>query len=349
MEVIFHGRVDELYDDNSNASGTEPKSDWVTNLMLGINLMSEMRELDVQLSGNVYQQYCVKNKERNSNYQDMMLSIKKSFSENVSLSLTDAFQHYPESKSFTTLFGQSDEGTGYMSNNGSVNLSVYVTSELFFNADYTNSIMKNDSSTMTDSVLHNGGGSIGYSFDSANIVQAGYMYNLMKYDDGDQSTGHRGYAQYEKFLTRQLRSILLGGYDYIKTTEGIVKSSRWIATLVDDVDKNNQLEISFLKENTISNISNDIFDNWRVSGSLRREISERTSVSASAFYGEGTYKYSKISDKLIGASIALSFDVTEFVNFNMGYTHTRSKSNTPGIEENAYNRNQVSAGLSAVY
>ena len=82
---------------------------------------------------------------------------------------------------------------------------------------------------------------------------------------------------------------------------------------------------------------------------LVREISERTGINMSLFYGEGTYQISGITDKLAGASVAFAFAVSEFVNFTFGYTFTRSSSADPGSEEITYNRNQYSIGLSAAY
>ena len=349
MEMVLHGRIDEVYNDNVNTSGTDSQSDWLTNAMIGIDFVSEIRSVDISLTGNLYQQYSVENEERNVTYQDLMFALNKNFSENVTFGLSDVLQHYPESRSFGVLFGRSDANTGYLSNNFTTGLTVYATGKLFFTGVYSNGIMNNDSDTMSDTVLHNPGGSIGYSFDTANIVRLSYLYTLMKYDNGNSNRGDRGYIEYEKYYTKQLRSILHGGYDYIRTAEGEGLSNRVMISIIDDVDKNNQLDISYLKEKTISNISNDIFDNWRISGTLTRDISERVAISLTLFYGIGTYQISKITEKLGAASIGLSFVVTEFVNFNIGYNYTRSNTKAPGIEENSYNRNQISVGLSAVY
>jgi len=348
-EIIVNGSIDELYDDNINSSSTNPESDWITSMTLGVTARSELRQLDVNLSGNINQRYSVKHEESNANYQDMMISINKSFSENVSLSITDSLQHYPESKSFSTLFGRSEENTGYLSNSFSSNLTVYVSKEIFLGGVYTYSTMNNDSNTIPDSVLHNPGGNIGYIFNSANTVRVGYLYTLMKYNNDSHSRGDRGYIEYVKLFTPQLQSVLQGGYDYITTEDGQRLSSMYMFSLIDDIDNKNQMNITYIKENTISNISNDIFENWRVEGSLRREINERTRISMSLFYGQGTYQLSRVTEKLRGASAALAFTVTEFLSFTFGYTYVWRNSIAPASGETAYNRNQYSIGLSAVY
>ncbi len=349
LEFIFSGKVDEMYDDNINTSVNSPKSDWVTNMMVGLAVRSEDRNHVFDLSGRVYQQYCVKYAGRNNNYQDMMLSINKDLSENINFKISDTFQHYPESQSFEVLFGRSEANTGYISNGFSSALSVSFTKQFRFDLVYKNNIINNDSDTMTDSILHNPGGDIAYSFDSANIFRIGYTYSLMKYDDGNESRGNRGYTEYERYFTKQLRTILHGGFDYIDSTAGHSFNSRWKVSIIDDVDAKNQIDISYLKESAISNISNDTLNSWTVRGLLRREISERIAVSLSLFYGQGTYQISREISKLGGASFSLAFSVNNFVNFNMGYNYTRNSSSGPNIDETSYNRNQVYAGISAIY
>ncbi len=349
FEFIIRGSANEMYDDNINTSATSPESDWVTNLILGMGIESAGRRRVINLSGNIYQRFYVEHEEYNKNFQDMNLSIKLDFTERFNLIISDSFEHYPQSQSFGTLFGRKENNEGYISNYFSGNMSFLITRQLLFSLFYNNSMVDNDSSALTDSVLHNPGGYIGYSFDTANILRAGYSYSYMKYDDGDITRGDRSYAEYERYLTKQLRAILHGGYDYYDTTEGESSSSRWLISLIDDFDKQNQFNLTYLKETTISNISNDTLNNWRITGTLQRVINARTNISTGLFYGVGTYKVSREIEKLAGVSFTLAYIVTNFVKFNMGYTYTWNSFSAPDVKERSYNRNQVYAGISAVY
>ena len=349
LEFIVRGSADEMFDDNINASAEEPESDWITNVMLGAEIKSEGRSREFKLTGNAYYEYYAQNKENSENYQDAGLSINKDITDTINFRLSDTFQHYPESKDFGTLFGRTDDETGYISNNLSAGLSVFLTRKFFFNLAYNNGIVNNDSSELVDSVSHQGGGGLGYYFNTANIIRVGYLYSRMKYDDGNITRGDRGFAEYERFLTKQLRAILQGGYDYIDSTDGQSMNSRWEVSLVDDVDEINQVNITYLKESTISNITNDTLNNWQISAGLKREISGRLGVNISLFYGEGTYEVSRVTEKLGGASLGLAFIVSDFVNFITGYRYTWNSSEAPDADESSYNRNQVYAGISGEY
>ncbi len=348
MEIIIQGEANETYDQvDSSQAGTE--HDWITNIILGITARSEIRALDFDLSGNIYQRLSATDPDNNSNSQDLVFSLNKDFSENVTLEIEDNFQNYPEPSNFSALFGRSDDNDGYLANSLMVNLAVYVTAKLFFDVSYNYAIMNNDSDQMSDSILHNPEGNIGYNINSSNIVRLGYAYQLMKYNNDEKIRGDRGYAEFEKHFTEQLSSVLQGGYDYLSSNQGESLSTRWMVSILDDVDENNHLNISYTKESTISNITNDVFKNWTIAGSLVREISERFSFNLSLFYGMGSYQYSGVEEKLCGVSTGISYVINDFINCVFSYSYTWNKSVFPASENITYNRNIFSAGLSAVY
>jgi len=349
LEFIVRGSVNEMYDDNINTSSEDPESDWITNLMFGAAVRSEKRRGELEIAGNLYQNIHLKHEEMNEFYQDALLSIDKSFSERIAITISDTFLHYPEAQSFGAMFERNETEDGYIQNNFTSGLTLYVTRKLFLNGVYNNSIVKNESNEVADSVLHNPGGAIGYSFDSANIVRAGYMYSLMKYNDNTQARGDTGYVEYERYLTRQLRGIFHGGYNYIEMEEGESLSSRWMVSLIDDVDERNELNITFLKESLISNITNDIYNYWRVSGTLSREVSLRISVNSEIFYGEGFYEISRVENKLVGFSFDLAYAVSDFINLITGYSFICSSTEDPLIDEASYKRNQIYVGMSGEY
>lgn len=349
IEFIIRGNVNEMYDDNINTSQDDPETDWITNIMLGAAIRSEGRTRELELAGNIYQSYHLRNEEANEFYQDLVLEINKSLTENISVMLGDTLHHYPAAQSFDAMFERSETEDGYLRNDFFSGITLYVTRSLFLGGTYNNSILKNDSDLVLDSVLHNPGGVIGYYFNSANIIRAGYMYRLMKYDDSTEARGETGYAEYEKHFTSQLRAIAHGGYDYNTMEEGRSLSTSWLLSLIDDVDERNQINITFMKGSTISNISNDTLNNWRVSGTLTREVGNRTSADITIFYGDGTYEVSRERDRLGGASFGLSYVLSDFINLNAGYTFTWSSIKHPDTDEVSYKRNQVYAGISGEY
>jgi len=349
LEFIVRGSVNEMYDDNINSSSIDPESDWVTNLMLGVAVRSEGHTRELELAGNIYQSLHLENQEANEFYQDATLSINKSFSENIAITISDTFQHYPEAQSYGAMFERSGVEDGYIQNDFASGLILYVTHKLFINGVYNNSIVENESEIVADSISHNPGGIIGYHFNSANIVRAGYIYSLMRYDNNTQARGDTGYAEYERHLTRQLRGIVHGGYDYNEMEEGESLSSRWLVSLIDDVDERNELNISFLKESSISNIINDTYNYWRVSGTLSREVSLRTSVNAEIFYGEGFYEISRVKNKFAGLSFDLAYALSDFVNLIAEYSFMWSRREEPLIDESSYERNQIYLGISGEY
>jgi len=348
IDLMLTGSIDEMFDDNINSS-TGKEADWITEIALGIGLRSEGRRLEVDLIGNIYQTVYIDNSDKNAFSQDLALSVNSALTGKISLSLNDVFQHYPESRDFSTMFSRGDAGSGYMSNTFSSRLSVDVTKQLFFDLQYNNSILENKSETLTDSVQHNPGIDAGYYINSSNIIRAGFMKFYMKYDNGEKQEQDRGYAEYELHFTDQTFAELQGGYDYIDSTEGQSLDTMWQVSLTDDVDKNNRLSIVYLKESIISNIVNDTFDNWSITAELQREINPRTGIGVSLFYGSGTYEISGITEKLAGASVSLRYLVSDFISFKAGYSYRWNSTAPPSGDETEYTRNQVSAGVMAEF
>ena len=349
LEFIMKGRVNEMYDDNINTSPDNPESDWVTNMIFGMALKSEGKVSELALAGNIYQKYCVSHENMNDFYQDLMFAVNKRFYESFSIKVSDTLNHYPSAQSFDTLFGGSESTGGYLQNDFASGLTVYTTMGLFFTGVYNNSIRRNDSDIILDSFFNSPGAIAGYYFNSANIVRIGYQYSLMKYEDNSETKGQRNYAEYEMRLTSQIWGIVEGGYDYVENTAGESLNSRYRISLMKIVDERNQFDISFLKESTISNINNDTFNFWRISGSLKREVSSRTSINIAMFYGDGVYEESKVRDKLGGVSFGVALAFSESMNFNAGYIFSWSKVDNPEISETSYRRNQVYIGVSGEY
>lgn len=349
FDFLFKGSIDETFDDNILSSGISQKSDWITNFTLGLGIKSENHRFQFDFFGNIYQQIYAIHKDESKNYQDLLISVNSDFSENISLKLNDIFQHYPEPMSYTTLFGKDGTNIAYISNNFSSAFSAFVTKHLFFDITYRNTFINYDNKFLADSVLHNPGVDIGYSFNSYNILRIGYMNFIMIYENGNKQNKDRGYVEYEKFFTNQLRTILQGGCDYNHSSDDQKLYPRWKVSIIDDIDQKNVLKIEYLKETTISDTTDDTFNNWNIAVTLKRDMNLRTAIDISLFYGSGFYEISKTRNKLAGSSITLTFIVTDFINFRFGYSYFWTSTASLVVEKTNYNRNRVFIGLTALY
>ena len=132
-----------MYDDNINTSQDDPETDWITNIVLGAAIRSEGRTRELELAGNIYQSYHLRNEEANDFYQDLVLAINKTLTENIAIMLGDTLHHYPAAQSFDAMFERSEADEGYLRNDFSSGITLHVTRSLFLGATYNNSILKN--------------------------------------------------------------------------------------------------------------------------------------------------------------------------------------------------------------
>jgi hypothetical protein len=98
--------------------------------MFGAAVRSEKRSGEIEIEGNLYQNIHLKHEEMNEFYQDALLSIDKSFSESIAITISDTFLHYPEAQSFGTMFERSETEDGYIQNDFSSGLTLYITIRL---------------------------------------------------------------------------------------------------------------------------------------------------------------------------------------------------------------------------
>ncbi len=119
------------------------------------------------------------------------------------------------------------------------------------------------------------------------------------------------------------------------------------ASVIGQIDDKTTSNISYLKGDEISSDREDLFRNWRVTGSLTRELSEDLSGSISGFYGQGKFISIDVTDSLLGGSINLYYEFwRDKKGMNISGDIDYSYSNLDSTDENrSYSRNGVTLGL----
>ncbi len=89
-----------------------------------------------------------------------------------------------------------------------------------------------------------------------------------------------------------------------------------------------------------------MFNSWRLSGGVSRQLLKRLTGSASAFYGRGEFASFKIKDNYVGANAVLAIELTKNVRATLGYTYSETAS-TIGIRD--YRKNVISLGIESEF
>lgn len=348
-EFAILGGINERFDDNIDPSNETQEFDFITNVMAGLEIAQESRTQNFSLVGHVYQQLYFKNSDFNINSQDLILNFSKEFLEDNTFELNNTFQHYPEPRRFEDSFARVADRSDYYLNTFTTSYNVRLVRSLAANIRYTNEYTKDVNAAIADSRSNSGGLSTSYYWNSANITSITYDYTLTKFETGLSIEEHRGGFRFQHHFTDYLDFTGDIGRQFIKSSieNGYIKTPFYTASINSQMDEQNTIRLIYLKEYSILSRSEDVIDNWRISVDLVREISNRSSITFIFFYGKGISLPSNNITKLTGVSASFAYSFDEDLNGRLSYSFTRNKTETVDVESVEYNRNLVTASITA--
>jgi len=341
--------VSQKYDDNITFASDNKKSDFITTIALGLGLDYQTKLQSLSLSGklDVNQQLFMKENEFNNLSQSFTLNYTKEFSPYTRISFTNSFDHKEEPRSFEDEFGRTDGRYSYCLNTAGFTLTKDFSKQLTCRLNYSNQIYKVNRADLSDSYLNKIGVSADYYLSSATILLSSYDFSYREFDPGDSSYtnslsgGVRRYLTPKLYVDGRVGVDSISGYNDKTFTESFFSSS-----LTGDLDEVTQAKLSFLRQSSTNAYTQDVFNNWRFSGSFNRQLSNKVKFLLTAFYGKGKYDSSSVEDTNLGISAGLDYDLSEnltgFVRY--GYSEKNSTNKT-----NEYKKNTISIGISRFF
>ncbi len=331
------------YDDNINSDSRDAISDFFTNVELGLDMKSEQRTHEIVFSGRVTEQVFASESDFNNLRQDYSVLFRQELSRYDRISVTDSYTRAEDTDVFQDLFGRINDRYVYDLNRFAVDYSRDFTRQLSFAFNYQNEYYNPDRADLSESTLNAGSVQADYYYSSATIASFVYKAARRAFDPGESAMSHSVLAGIRHYLTSQLYIEGQGGVDFIENFNGDrLTEPRYSVSLVNDIDENTRLGITFTKDFTTNNYTADVFNTWRVSVNLARQLLERMTVYGSGFFGKGEYDSLKIKDDLLGLSLGLRYQVSRDITANFGYTYTETDSD---IDTRDYQRNRVYLGM----
>jgi hypothetical protein len=122
-------------------------------------------------------------------------------------------------------------------------------------------------------------------------------------------------------------------------------------SLSGQIDKNTNVSLSYTRGVQLSADTGNLFNNWRITGRLTRQLLEYLNCSITGFYGQGEYDLTGVTDTLAGASASLSYNFWRgkrgsAIGGRLGYTYSDLDSTDEG---RGYERDSWSLGLTAAF
>ena len=352
--------IGETFDDNLTFAKENKLEDFITELRLGLGVKYEGKTRTFELTGKITDQIFAKQADQNNVTQFINLNFKNEFSKRDRISLNNVFTHFEAPSStdegdeggegyegyFSQQFGRTGGRFEFFKNKFDITYSNDIAKQLSLFVKYANEINVFSGVSLPNSILNRPGLGLNYIFSpTATIFSFSYDFTSVQFENEQDATINTIGPGIRQYITKKLFFDGKTGVDFIDSFDDENLTKPFVqASLTYIIDEKTSARFSFNKKYGTSPYFASIFNNWRTSASLTRQMLERLGCSLSIFYGEGEFISSTFKQKLLGANSSLNYDISRNLKGRLIYTYSQLDSN---FETAGYSKNTVFLGLTA--
>lgn len=349
--------VGETFDDNINFAKKDKQEDFITyaGIVLGAQYLGKTRTFE--LTGKITDQIFAKQADQNNVTQFINLNFKNEFSKRDRISLTNVFTHFeapessdsdPEGGYFSQQFGRTGGRFEFFRNQFNIAYSNDISKQLSLIVKYANEINVFSGTGRDNSILHKPGFGLSYIFSpTATIFFFSYTFTSVQFENDTNATINTIGPGIRQYITKKLYFDGSTGIDFIDSFDNENLTKPFVqASLTYILEEKTRASILFNKKYETNPYFDDIFNSWRTSVSLTRQMLKRLGCSSSFFYGEGEEISSNFEQKLFGLSSTLKYNISRNLTSNLTYTYSQLDTDN---EISGYSKNTLFLGLTAAF
>ncbi len=331
------------YDDNITSAETDEKSDYITELALGLTAVYEQKTASFKAEATLGHQFFSDYSGYDNTWEKFKVEYKKDISKFKRVVVSDTFSHTYEPQDFAEELGRTAGRYSYYRNRFSLRGEKDMSKQRTVSLEYSFDTDNSGASGSADSLMHRLRAENLYMVDSSLILLAGYEFSWRDFDPGPSARSHTLSGGARKYFTPQLYTDIGAGIQYSRNYNNNDEFSPYLSLLVtDELDATTRLRLSGTKQYYTNSYTADLFDYWQVQAQIDKQIYERLSANCSLYYGEGEYIDMGITDKVTGFSAGLSYELKKNVTLNLDYRYSQTDSTVQGRE---YERNRIALGV----
>jgi hypothetical protein len=348
-DVRVTASVGQRFDDNINYTRDDEQSDLITTLGAGVGVAYESKRTPIDVSAEVVQEVFLEHTEERNTAAYLGVRAKHELTEHETVTVANRFSHTAEPRTFEDEFERVGGRFDYTRNRLDIDYRRELTPRATVSAGYGYDVDNASGSGLLDSSVNRVSMENSYAINSKNAMFGRYEFLHRALEPvGATARVYTVSAGARHHFTEQLSLEARAGADIIDSYSGdrLVRPV-WTATLTDQIDERTSADLlSFSQRYSTSPYTDDVFNSWRVSGAVHRQLRSRLQGSASAFYGRGKYVALGIREDLVGANAALSYELTKRMRATVSYTFSDATSNIGARE---YRKNTLLVSLSTAF
>lgn len=335
----IRGQLTTTYDDNVTLTHVNTKADVIETVGLGLDIKREGTRNQFLGQIDLYRNFFV----HNSSFDNtaIILSAKDAFeiSSRMRFNVSENFERSEEPRNFEDAFGRN---TGrYRTNRNKLFLTYEfdISNYALFQWTYGNEITAYSRADLNDSTRNETGARLQYAFDHANRAGLKYELAIRSFESDTQIINNALIVDYGHNFTKQLQLVFKVGTDFINSDiSGSTVQGRYEIGLLNDIDEITRAGLSYKRGLNSESNSQDLFDSYRFTGSVGRELTQRIAVFGTAFYGKGEYQQSQVENELVGAGAGVNYLFLRNAIVKLTYDYSETISNQAS---SSYQRNVV--------
>lgn len=345
LEVAVTGSGGEVYDSNITLAKNGKKADLITELVGGLKAIYTGKRHLLDLLVEDKEEIYAKHSRYTNNSQNAQVNYQYERTQYDRFGLTGSMDHYYNPQDFEDAFGRTGGQYSYWTFQTDGSYTRDVSQRFSLTATVGGGINIIEKEAGTDSYNLRAGLSGYYKLSNKWGLLGGYDFAFREFDGGPHSTIHALTGGTRYYFTDRLFWDGIGGFQIVDNFSNDILVRPYIQTSLNgQLDKKTTAKILYSQRTETTSYSESVFDQWRTSLVLTRQLWGRLSANASAFYGQGKYKSRGTQDDYLGASGGLAYEINEHFKITANYTFTMQHSKP---SSNDYNK--TVASLRAVF
>lgn len=349
LDLKFSGTVTESYSNNItyNNNNENKQEDFLTKLFLGFDVKYTGKKRSIGLSSSMERHLFLNEDNDKIPTERLNLYFDNEFSNYYRISITNDYSHTQVPYTFEEEFGRYKGKYDRHSNKFNIRYSREISKEITITTGYSLNLISTDLEGADDS-SQNSLNVNAYYAKELNRYNLSYSYSARGRTNVQQfATGLRRDLTKNLFVevTAGLSTSSIGGVEYTNENYSVALGNEIL------LDERTSGYISYSRRIQIVQDREGVFDNWRVSANLKRDILEELIGNISIFYGQGSYLSTNETEEFLGANAKLNYNIWEAkkgqkLSAHLGYTYSELNSND---ETRGYQRGTADLGIAAQF
>jgi hypothetical protein len=276
----------------------------------------------------------------------LAISFSHDFSQSLRIRMNDNYYYSTEPYSFGEEFYRETGRYNLHRNTFNISLIKDVTKDFFIDTNYIHTNIWRDESSLEDYSSDTIRLKLNYRHGVDKTYYLSYSLSETNHENSDDTTHQQIRVGIKKYLTQRTSMSGYVGFGFQDSGAGLEDTTNSIGVTLDtNINRATTAGLDFYWGNFLFSEDDVYRKNWRISGHLDRNISEKTDGSVNVFYGEYDTDEHGVTNDFLGIGCRFNYQYNSRLAGNLGLSYSRSRQDNG----DGYSRKMAALGVTYSY